>query len=378
MVTGTGHNRFLLIAGNTLEAGRLPAHYVITLDTDTMLPRDAGRKLVATMAHPLPRPLDDPVKARVISGYGIIQPRVGITVPSANKTLFSRTFSFNTGVDPYTGNVSDVYQDLFRQGSYTGKGVYDVRAFELAAGDRFPDNTLLSHDLIEGCYARSGLTSAVVLYEEFPSRYSADAARKHRWIRGDWQLLPWLIPTVMTRSGKRERNPLDRCSRWKIADNLRRSLFAPALLALLACLWLTRAPASWTALVLLLLLIPSLASTIFSLTVKPADVPVRQHLALTGRCLGKECLELLLFLAWLPFEAAYSLDAMARTLWRVTVSKRHLLQWNPSSDVERTSANTPGAYYLLMAACPAVAAILGWALYPGFSGLAAAAPFLLL
>ncbi len=187
---------------------RAPVRYVITLDADTMLPRDAARKLVGTMSHPLNRPVYDPERKRVVSGYAILQPRVGVTLPSANATEYARLFCSDAGIDPYTRNVSDVYQDLFRQGSYIGKGIYDVEAFELALRGRFPDNRVLSHDLIEGCYARSGLVSDVLLYEGFPACYSADVMRHYRWIRGDWQLLPWLRRRVRALSGKREPNPL--------------------------------------------------------------------------------------------------------------------------------------------------------------------------
>ena len=170
--------------------------YVITLDTDTQLPRDSARQFVGTMAHPLNRPRYDEDRQRVVEGYGILQPRVGVSLPGTNRSRYARLYGDEPGIDPYTRAVSDVYQDLFGEGSFIGKGIYDVDAFEQSLKDRFPENRILSHDLLEGCYARAGLLSDVQLYEEYPSRYSADVSRRHRWIRGDWQLAGWLLPRV--------------------------------------------------------------------------------------------------------------------------------------------------------------------------------------
>jgi cyclic beta-1,2-glucan synthetase len=170
--------------------------YVITLDTDTDLPRDSAWQLVGAMAHPLNRPRYDEKKGRIVSGYGILQPRVAVSLPGTNKSRYARMYGIDAGIDPYTRVISDVYQDIFGEGSYIGKGIYDVDAFEKVLRDRFPENLILSHDLIEGCYARSGLISDVQLYEEYPSRYSADMSRRRRWIRGDWQILRWLFPGV--------------------------------------------------------------------------------------------------------------------------------------------------------------------------------------
>ena len=188
--------------------------YVITLDSDTVLPPDAAPQLVGALAHPLNRAVYDSTLGRVTRGYGILQPRVGVSLPSAHRSLFAAIHSGHPGVDPYTTAVSDVYQDLYGEGSFTGKGVYDVAAFERSTRGRFPENTLLSHDLIEGSYARAGLATDVIVYDEYPSRYLTFTRRKHRWIRGDWQLLPWLF-------GSKDR--LSLLSRWKIVDNLRRS-----------------------------------------------------------------------------------------------------------------------------------------------------------
>jgi len=197
--------------------------YVITLDADTLLPPDTAVLLIGALAHPLNRAVYDPVRGRGVRGYGILQPRVGVSLPSAHRSQFAALHSGHPGVDPYTTAVSDVYQDLYGEGSFTGKGIYDVDAFERATHGRFPENTLLSHDLIEGNYARAGLASDIVVYDDYPARYLTFTRRKHRWIRGDWQLLRWLTNRVPGPDGP-EPNRLSLLSRWKILDNLRRSV----------------------------------------------------------------------------------------------------------------------------------------------------------
>src|SRR6267378_498451 len=221
--------------------------YVITLDADTRLPRDAAVQLIGIIEHPLNRPRFDPVLRRVTAGYGILQPRVSVTLSSAAGSLFARVYAGHTGVDPYTTAVSDTYQDLFNEGIFTGKGLYDVDAFMAALEGRVPENALLSHDLFEGIYARTALVSDVEVVDDFPSSVLAHAGRQRRWVRGDWQILAWLFPWVPTRHGL-ERNRLPLVSRWKILDNLRRSLVAPSTFALLASAWtwLPGGPWAWT------------------------------------------------------------------------------------------------------------------------------------
>src|SRR5690606_16845101 len=217
---GGSDGAFSVVIGDPAPLQRV--RYVITLDSDTTLPPDAAPALVGAMAHPLNRAVYDPEQRRVVQGYGILQPRVGVSLRSAHRSRFAEIQSGHPGVDPYTTAVSDVYQDLFGEGSFTGKGIYDVDAFEQATHGRFPDNSLLSHDLIEGSYARAGLATDVTVYDDCPARYLAFSRRKHRWIRGDWQLLRWLTPRVPGPSGL-EPNPLSLLSRWKLFDNLRRS-----------------------------------------------------------------------------------------------------------------------------------------------------------
>ena len=206
MLRGGSKNRFSLVIGKTEV---LPfVKYVITLDTDTQLPRDSARQLVGTMAHPLNRARYDENKKRVSEGYAILQPRVAVSLPGTNRSRYARLYGSEPGIDPYTRTVSDVYQDVFGEGSFIGKGIYDVDMFERVLNGRFPENQILSHDLIEGCYARAGLLSDVQLYEEYPSRYITDVNRRHRWIRGDWQLVRWLLPVVPSLNSGLHRNPL--------------------------------------------------------------------------------------------------------------------------------------------------------------------------
>src|SRR5678816_4483534 len=210
--------------------------YVITLDADTMLPRSAAAALIGTIAHPLNRAVYDPARGRVVRGYGILQPRVSVSLPSAGESRFAAIYSDHPGVDPYTTAVSDVYQDLFGEGTFTGKGIYDVDVFRRATDGRFPENALLSHDLIEGAFARAGLVTDIEVFDDYPMRYLTATRRQHRWIRGDWQLAPWLRDTVPGEEGPTI-NPLTSISRWKILDNMRRSFSPIALFAWIVAGW---------------------------------------------------------------------------------------------------------------------------------------------
>ena len=227
--------------------------YVITLDTDTQLPRDAARTLIGNLAHPLNRPVFDAAKGRIVEGYAILQPRASISLTSAGQSRFTRLFAGESGIDPYTREVSDVYQDVFGEGSFIGKGIYDVDAFRQAVDGRFPENLILSHDLLESGYARSALVTDVELIEEHPASYAIEASRRHRWIRGDWQIGRLAAAaragparSQTARKAKRQAESASRAlSRWKIFDNLRRSLVPPSLLALLAGGWLFGAGPAW-------------------------------------------------------------------------------------------------------------------------------------
>jgi len=345
---------FSLVVGATAVLSGV--RYVITLDTDTQLPRDAARQLVGTLAHPLNRAVYDPGLGRVRAGYGILQPRVSPSLPDTRQSRYARLLGGEPGIDPYTRVVSDVYQDLFQEGSFIGKGIYDVEIFEQALKGHFPANRILSHDLLEGCYVRSGLLSDVELFEESPARYGADVNRRYRWIRGDWQLAGWLLPRVPGPGGGRLKNPLSALSRWKLFDNLRRSLVPVALTVLLLLGWtLLSSPALWTLAVLGILLIQPLLATLLETLRRPPDSEVVQHLAAVARGAGQRLIQAGFTLVTLPHEAFYSLDAILRTLWRLAVTHQRLLEWNPSGDQERLSRSDLAASFRTMWFAPVLA-----------------------
>ena len=333
--------------------------YVITLDTDTQLPRDAARRLVGSMSHPLNRPVFDAVRGIVTAGYGILQPRVGVSLPSARRSWFVRLFASDAGIDPYTRAVSDVYQDLFREGSFIGKGIYEVDAFQRAMEGRFPENTVLSHDLLEACHARCGLISDVEFYEDYPSRYDVDVDRRHRWMRGDWQITQWLLPRVPAPASGTTTNPLSLLSQWKIFDNLRRSLIPIGLMLFLLGTWLLApqfvAPAlGW---VLVIITLPGLLSSCVSGFRKPLTLPWSMHLREVGGTCASQLGQAVLTLTMLPYDAFISLDAIGRTLLRVLVTRKRLLEWQTSSDSEQAHRITVRGFYATMWIAPVVALV---------------------
>jgi cellobiose phosphorylase len=344
------------------DAAILPIiKYVITLDTDTQLPRGAARQLVGTMAHPLNRPVFDATRGIVAEGYSILQPRVGVSLPSARRSWFVRLFAGDAGIDPYTREVSDVYQDLFQEGSFIGKGIYDVDAFQRAINGRFPENTILSHDLLEACHARSALVSDVELYEEYPSRYNVDIDRRHRWIRGDWQITHWLLPRVPGSDARRVANPLSVLSQWKILDNLRRSLVPVGLLLFMVCGWLLlpELEGLGSLLVLGIIAIPGSLSVLVDLFRKPADLPWAMHLRAVGGSYGRQLGQIFLTVAFLPYDAYISVDAIGRTLLRLLLTHKRLLEWRTSNDSERTTRSDLLGFYATMWIAPALALAVG-------------------
>lgn len=347
-------NDFALIVGNTTLLNQVK--YVITLDTDTQLPRDAARQLVGVIAHPLNRAIYDPAQQRVVAGYSILQPRISVSLSGTNLSRYARLHGGESGIDPYTRAVSDVYQDVFQEGSFIGKGIYDLEAFEQVLTERLPENQILSHDLLEGCYARAGLVSDMQLYEEYPPHYRADVSRRHRWIRGDWQLAGWLLPQVNGLNEQRRPNPLTALSRWKIFDNLRRSLTAVVLTTLLLAAWTVLPSAGfWTLTVVALLVTPSLSASLLSLVRKPVDLLLGQHLMAESRTVSGHFTQAALTLICLPYEAYFSVDAIVRTVWRMQVSHCRLLEWNPSSETSRDKTNSLAATYRTMWFAPSLA-----------------------
>lgn len=331
LILGENQTSFLIKSDEVEFLQRIK--YVITLDADTVLPRESAYRLIAALAHPLNRAEFNPENGEIISGYSVLQPRTDILPTSANQSIFTRIFAGDTGLDLYSHATSDVYQDLFGEGIYVGKGIYDVDAFERSLEGRIPQNALLSHDLYEGIHGRAGLVTDVVLFEEFPPNYLVHIRRSHRWVRGDWQLLPWLFPKVPESDGRLISNTLSVIDRWKILDNIRRSLVAPSVLLLLIAGWLILPGSAllWTiagALTWSVPILTALVSIVFEV--------------LTGRPARKEFFSLqnallrwMLALLFLPFEALLNLDAITTTLFRLFIRRRNLLHWTTSAHTVR-------------------------------------------
>lgn len=320
-------SHFSLIIGNREIFSKIK--YVITLDSDTMLPKDTAWKMIGTMAHPLNHPVYSEKKQRIIDGYGILQPRVSTSLPPTDGSLYAKINSSDPGTDPYTKAISEVYQDLFCEGSFIGKGIYDIEAFEKVLKGKLPDNRILSHDLLEGCYIRSGIISDVQLYEHYPPTYNADIKRRHRWIRGDWQIALWLYPKVPDQNKSYIKNNLSILSRWKIFDNLRRSLTPICLILMLYYGWFFSNSFFWTSVTLSIIFFPLLIAFIKELWHKPSDVKVYPHLAYCINSIKNRFLQHSLNLIFLPYEAYVNTDAIIRTEWRIHFSKKRLLQWFP-------------------------------------------------
>ena len=329
LLRGATDTGFLAIDG---VPAAMPAgiRFVISLDADTRLPRETARKLIGKMAHPLNTPYFDPRVGRVTEGYGVLQPRVTPSLPVGEAgSLFQRTFSSESGIDPYAAAVSDVYQDVFDEGSFAGKGIYDVDAFEHAMEGRVPDSTLLSHDLFEGIFARAGFASDVEVIEEFPARYDVSAFRQHRWTRGDWQLLPWLLGRMPAPIGQTPRATIPAVGRWKMIDNLRRSLSAPFTVAALLAGWLLPHHAAWiwTLLILASVVTPTIVPVLCGLAPPRAGVPLRAHLRSVGTDLSFALTQSLFVVALLADQAWLMGDAVVRTLYRLFFTGAHLLEW---------------------------------------------------
>jgi cellobiose phosphorylase len=359
LLRGGARDCFSEIVGQTTILPEIK--YVITLDTDTLLPREAARQLVGTMAHPLNHPVFDDARGTVREGYSILQPRVGVSLPGARRSWFVRLFAGDAGIDPYTREVSDLYQDVFREGSFIGKGIYDVDAFQRAMAGRFPENTILSHDLLEACHARSALVSDVELYEEFPSRYNVDMDRRYRWIRGDWQITQWLLPRVPGSDARRIANPLSVLSQWKILDNLRRSLVSPALLLLLLGSWLLVPQLGSLGLLLVVGIVafPGLLASLVNALRKPHELPWRMHLREVAGSGARQLGQIFLTLAFLAYDAFISVDAIGRTLVRLLVTRKRLLEWQTSSDSERNRRTDLADFYATMWIAPGMGLAAG-------------------
>jgi cellobiose phosphorylase len=346
--------------------------FVVTLDADTQVPPGSIRRMIETLAHPLNRPVLSEDGRRVTRGYTILQPRVTTALPSATATLFSRIFSDAKGTDPYTHVVSDVYQDLTGEANYHGKGIYDLHAFHSVLTGRFPQAHLLSHDLIEGAHARAGYVSDIELLDLFPPNYVAYARRQHRWVRGDWQIMDWLLPRVPTAAG-RIPNPLSKMNRWKVLDNLRRSLLPAACTLLLAAAWLLGTgvgAAAW--MVYLVLFLPPMLGLAGWLTSRPWKEP------LSWRDLGMGVARQAVFLAFLPHQAFLSVDAIVRVFHRRFVSRRLLLEWETAAEAFRRAKDQQARFIRALLWIPVLAVLLWLAVERlAVTAQASALPFIL-
>ncbi len=354
--------------------------YVITLDADTRLPLDAVRRLIGKMAHPLNAARFDATSGRVVEGYGVLQPRVAPSLPIGREgSLFQRLFSSASGIDPYSAAMSDVYQDLCGEGSYVGKGIYDVDAFEAALAGRVPENSLLSHDLFEGIFARAGLVTDVTVVDEYPARYDVAAARAHRWARGDWQLLPWIVGRRVPGEDRR-RGAMPLIGRWKMVDNLRRTLLAPASVVSLMVGWTLPLPSAaiWTAFVTAVLVIPALPAVLAGIVPRHGAISRRSHLRALVTDARLALAQSGLVIAFLAHQAWLMSDAIGRTLYRRFVSRRHLLEWITAAQAQVSPRLELAGFYRRMAGAVAIGATVIVLAYAGYASAPVAVPFALL
>ncbi|MFZ0321520.1 MAG: glucoamylase family protein [Candidatus Sulfotelmatobacter sp.] len=352
--------------------------FVITLDSDTELPRESASRMIGTLAHPLNQAIIDPNKGIVVAGYGILQPRVGVSVQSSARSRLASIYSGQTGFDIYTHATSDVYQDLYGEGIFVGKGIYEVDTLHQVLDRRFPRNALLSHDLVEGAYARAGLVSDIEIIEDYPSHYSAHNRRKHRWMRGDWQIAGWLLPLVPEESGGRVPNPLSVVSRWKILDNLRRSLVEPATFALFLLGWLCLPgrPAAWTVATVAILFLPALCQ----LAVDFANTATSERSSILDAwdSFLNASIANWLTVTFLAHQALLSMDAVVRTMVRRLITRQRLLQWETAAEAE-LAGDKRTTLDIYLNSTPVLALgllLLVWLVRPG--ALLAAIPILLL
>ena len=339
-----------LIVGDFLNSIKTtPVQFVITLDSDTKLPPGSAKKLISTIAHPLNRAYYDPQKKRITKGYTIIQPRISFSPESAKSTWFSKIFSGNVGLDPYSAAVSDIYQDLTGEAVFTGKGIYDVRAFHCVLYEKFPENRILSHDLLESAYLRAGLATDIELFDDYPSNYNTFSKRNHRWTRGDWQISAWLFSNVPSQNGKTF-NPINLLSRWKIFDNLRRSLnFLFLLIFFISGLfWLPGSGWIWVVSAFGILAFPTYVSLSSDLLNRQARVRWKIHMVKVKDNLRINTVQAISTVVILPHQAFIQLDAIFRTLYRLFISRKWLLEWTTASHQERKGAMTLMGYFRMM------------------------------
>ncbi|MGH9614892.1 MAG: glycosyl transferase, partial [Bryobacteraceae bacterium] len=381
LLRGSANTTFIPVGGRV--PGTIPGiRYVITLDSDTRLPRGAAARLVGTMAHPMNLPKFSPRAGRVVEGYSLVQPRITPALPTDREgSIFQKIFSGPSGMDPYASAVSDVYQDLFREGSYTGKGIYDIDAFEESLAGKVPENSLLSHDLFEGLFARAALATDIEFFEEFPSHYGVATSRQHRWARGDWQLLPWIFGNGGKSSDGHHPYTLPAISRWKMLDNLRRTLSAPTMFLSLVVGWLMAPPSpwTWTGFILLMISVPALLPFFLGLRPRQGGISRRSHLRAVLSDFTLAISQIALTITFLAYQAWLMSDAIVRTLVRLWITRKNLLEWVTAAQAKNAVAlNVLGIFRrmsggVILALCAFVAVSLGQ-----HRALPIAMPFILL
>lgn len=348
MILGSKKTSFSIVSK---DINKLPEiKYIITLDADTVLPLGTAKRLIGTMSHLLNRPIINEEKGVVVEGYGLLQPRIGFEIESVNKSLFSRIFAGEEGIDPYASAISDVYQDLFGEGIFTGKGIYDLKVFQSILKDAIPENTVLSHDLLEGSYVRAGLVTDLEFIDGYPSKFSSYAMRLHRWVRGDWQLIPWIGKYVKNKKGERIKNPLSVVARWKVVDNLRRSLVAPFTMLLIALAFSTL-PGNiwfWLGFVFFNTFLPLITGSIDYILSKPINALRSKNYTPAICGLKASLLQQILQFVFLPYQAYLMVNAIFITIVRVLFTKRNMLEWVTALDAEKAAKDSIESYFIKM------------------------------
>lgn len=364
-------NKFLLkgidkFKVNTIKE-KLNIKYIITLDSDTNLIVNSAFKLIGAMTHILNRPVINERRNLVVEGHGIIQPRVGIDLEASRKSLFTKIYAGQGGTDVYTNAISDVYQDNFDEGIFTGKGIYDLEVFYKVLNDEIPKNTVLSHDLLEGNYLRCGLATDILLIDGYPAKYNSYITRLARWVRGDWQLLPWLSKTITIKNETKKRNPLNKLSKFKILDNLRRSLTEvlatiALILVLLVKIILNKNMYSLFFVALTAVLMPTILDLlnyiIFKKTPDPNFISAHKNMTKVINVIKASIIRGILEIAVLPYKTYILSSSIIKTIYRLKVSKQNLLEWMTAEEAEKQSKKDLLSYYKNMIINPIVGALL--------------------
>ncbi len=346
-ILGISKDEFL---ANTIKGNIPQIQYVITLDADTKLTLNTGLELIGAMAHILNKPILNKNNDCVISGHGILQPRVGISLLDVQKSIFTKIYAGAGGKDAYTNAISDIYQDNSEEGIFTGKGIYDLHAFSTIFSHEIPENTVLSHDLLEGSYLRCGLASDIMLMDGYPIGYNSFKARLHRWIRGDWQIIGWLKNTIINKKGEKKKNPLNLLSKYKIFDNLVRSLLEPTIMIALILIsiidiFYNISIGPIVTLLILATIMPSVIEIISRILFKKDQETVQKTFTKTIGGIKASLIRAILAIAVLPDKAYFSINACVKTLYRMTVSKKHFLEWMTAEEAEKNAKKDLKSYY---------------------------------